>query len=240
VFESSIQFRLAATAASCFALPAASSSPQALAGAEEEQVSLPSEERGAPAAARSPVVSALAQAGVLQADDRCAEALPDVPPGDCWAVQPVVGWLAASAPHDSVVPLVGGWLEPSAQDGCWVALLAAGWRAGSVPYDSVVQPADDWLEPSAQGGCWVALRAAGWPAVSAPSDSVVPRAVGWLEPSALDGCWVVLPAVGWPAASAPHDSVVPRADDWLEPSALDGYSAVAEPVGSLLPDARWV
>jgi hypothetical protein len=217
VFESSIQFRLAATAASCFALPAASSSPQALAGAEEEQVSLPSEERGAPAPVRSPVVSALAQAGLLQADDRCAEALPDVPRGDCWAVQPVVGWLAASAPHDSVVPLVGGWLEPSAQGGCWVALLAAGWGAGSVPYDSVVPLAGGWLEPSAQGGCWAVLLAAGWLAASAPRDSVVPRAGGWLEPSAQGGCWVVLLAAGWLAASAPHDSVVPRADGWSEP-----------------------
>lgn len=124
VFECSLRLRLAATAASCFALPA-SSSPQALAGAEEEQVSLPSEEPGAPAAARSPVVSALAQAGLLQADDRCAEASPDVPRGDCWVALRAAGWLVELAPRDSVVPPVDDSLELLAQDDCWVVQLAA-------------------------------------------------------------------------------------------------------------------
>jgi hypothetical protein len=173
--------------ASCFVLPAASSSLQAFAG-EEEQVSLPAEERRAPAALPRAVVSALAQAAQPRADDRCAlaEALPDVPQGD-WVVLPEAGWLAASAPHDSVVQPAGGWLEPLALDDCWVALLVAGWLAVSAPHDSVVQPAGGWLEPSALGDCWVALLAAGWLAVSAPRDSVAPQVDDWPELLALGG-----------------------------------------------------
>jgi len=143
---------LAATAVSCFVLPAASSSLQAFAGGEE-QVSPPAEEQRAPAALLRAVVSALAQAALLRADDRCAlaEALPDVPQGD-WVVLPEAGWLAASAPHDSVVQPAGGWLEPSALGDCWVALLAAGWLAVSAPRDSVAPQVDDWPELLALGG----------------------------------------------------------------------------------------
>jgi len=170
--------------ASCFVLPAASSPLQAFAG-EEEQVSLPAEEQRAPAALLRAVVSALAQAALLQADGRCAlaEALPDVPQGD-WVVLPAAGWLALSAPHDSVVQPAAGWMEPSALGGCWVALLAAGWLAVSAPRDSVAPQVDDWLELLALDG----YSAGAEPVGSLPLDA------RWVRPAKL-ACWLGLAPV---------------------------------------------